>query len=116
VFHNLILNAIKYNDKPHKWVEIGSLPSRGMRMPSVPTFYVRDNGIGIRPHHMEMIFTMFKRLHPRDDYGGGTGAGLSIAKKIVERHGGTLWAESTYGAGSTFYFTLPGSATCYGGE
>jgi two-component system, chemotaxis family, sensor kinase Cph1 len=63
-----------------------------------------------------MIFTMFKRLHPSDDYGGGTGAGLSIAKKIIECHGGTLWVESTYGAGSTFYFTLPGSATRYGGE
>jgi signal transduction histidine kinase len=115
VFHNLILNAIKYNDKPHKWVEIGMLPSP-LGMTPLTTFYVRDNGLGIRPQHMEMIFTMFKRLHPRDDYGGGTGAGLTIAKKIIERHGGTLWVESTYGAGSTFYFTLSGSVTCYAEE
>jgi len=58
---------------------------------------------------------MFKRLHPRDDY-GGTGADLTIAKKIVERHGGALWVESTYGAGSTFYFTLSGSVARYEGE
>jgi len=113
VFHNLILNAIKYNDKPHKWVEIGMLPSPPPGMTPLATFYVRDNGLGIRPQHMEMIFTMFKRLHPRDDYGGGTGAGLTIAKKIIERHGGTLWVESTYGVGSTFYFTLSGSVTRY---
>jgi signal transduction histidine kinase len=116
VFHNLILNAIKYNDKPHKWMEIGALPSPSVEMTSVSTCYVRDNGIGIRPHHLETIFTMFKRLHPRDDYGGGTGTGLTIAKKIIERHGGSLWVESTYGEGSTFYFTLPGSVPCYGGE
>jgi chemotaxis family two-component system sensor kinase Cph1 len=115
VFHNLILNAIKYNDKPHKWVEIGALPSPSVGMTPVSTCYVRDNGIGIRPHHVEMIFAMFRRLHPHDDYGGGTGAGLTIAKKIVERHGGTLWVESTYGTGSTFYFTLPGSVVRYGG-
>jgi signal transduction histidine kinase len=116
VFHNLILNAIKYNDKPHKWVEIGALPSPSVGMTPVSTCYVRDNGIGIRPHQVAMIFTMFRRLHPHDDYGGGTGAGLTIAKKIVERHGGTLWVESTYGTGSTFYFTLPGSVARYGGE
>src|SRR5437660_5236238 len=116
VFHNLILNAIKYNDKSHRWVEIGALPSASVETPPGPTYYVRDNGIGIRPHHTEMIFAMFKRLHTRDDYGGGTGAGLTIAKKIIERHGGTLRVESTYGAGSTFYFTLPGSVTRYEGE
>jgi chemotaxis family two-component system sensor kinase Cph1 len=116
VFYNLILNAIKYNDKPHKWIEIGVLPSPPVGMTPISTFYIRDNGLGIRPQHMEMIFAMFKRLHPRDGYGGGTGAGLTIAKKIIERHGGTLWVESTYGAGSTFYFTLSGSVTRYEGE
>jgi signal transduction histidine kinase len=116
VFHNLILNAMKYNDKPQKWVEIGVLPSPSVGGTPGSTFYVRDNGLGIRPQHTEMIFAMFKRLHPRDAYGGGTGAGLTIAKKIIERHGGTLWVESTYGAGSTFYFTLSGSVTRYGDE
>jgi len=109
VFHNLILNAIKYNDKPHKWVEIGWCPTtvEAAGQPAY-TFYVRDNGIGIRPQHTEAIFAMFKRLHPRDAYGEGTGAGLTIVKRVVERHGGTIWVESTYGEGSTFFFTLPG--------
>jgi signal transduction histidine kinase len=100
VFHNLILNAIKYNDKSHKWVEISFFASAvkgddhtevrsgaGGTAP-VYTFYVRDNGIGIRPQHTEQIFAMFKRLHPHDAYGQGTGAGLSIARRVLERHGG----------------------------
>ncbi|QLE57070.1 ATP-binding protein [Nostoc sp. TCL26-01] len=102
VFSNLIANAIKYNDKPQKWIEIGYLEH-----PSpTTTFYVRDNGIGIREKHFEAIFRIFKRLHGPSKYGGGTGAGLTIAKKIVERHGGKIWLESIYGEGSTFYFTL----------
>ncbi|MBE9166823.1 GAF domain-containing protein [Pleurocapsales cyanobacterium LEGE 06147] len=115
LFSNLISNAIKYNDKSEKWVEIGfldeesptSLMSKEERR-SQPCliFYVKDNGIGIRQKHQESIFRIFKRLHPRNKYGGGTGAGLTIAKKIVERHDGKIWVKSTYGKGSTFYFTL----------
>ncbi|HYT95398.1 MAG TPA: PAS domain S-box protein [Gemmataceae bacterium] len=104
VFHNLITNAIKYNDKPQRWVEVGYREPEAPGQPTVLS--VRDNGIGIRAKHLEIIFRIFKRLHGRDQYGGGTGAGLSIAKRIVERHGGRIWAESTYGEGSTFYFTL----------
>jgi len=71
-----------------------------------PVFYVRDNGIGIKEKNLDSIFRIFKRLHGRDKFGGGTGAGLTITKKIVERHEGKLWVESTYGEGTTFFFTL----------
>jgi two-component system, chemotaxis family, sensor kinase Cph1 len=108
---NLISNAIKYNNKAEKWVEIGYLEpenswdsAQHARNPL--TFYVRDNGIGIGPEHVEKIFQIFRRLHGRDEFGGGTGAGLTIARKIVERHEGRIWLESTPGEGSTFYFTL----------
>lgn len=104
VFNNLIANAIKYNDKAEKWIEIGYIDNPAASV----TFYVRDNGIGIREKHFEAIFRIFKRLHGPSKYGGGTGAGLTIAKKIVERHRGKIWVESTYGRGSTFYFTLAG--------
>jgi light-regulated signal transduction histidine kinase (bacteriophytochrome) len=104
VFNNLITNAIKYNDKALKWIEIGYIQS-----PSGPiTFYVKDNGIGIQQKHFQTIFRIFKQLHKANKYGGGIGAGLTIAKKIVERHGGKIWVDSTYGEGSTFYFTLGG--------
>jgi two-component system, chemotaxis family, sensor kinase Cph1 len=104
VYSNLISNAVKYNNKPAKWVEIGYLESASPDVPLV--FYVKDNGIGIRTDYYETIFMIFKRLHKRDLFGGGTGAGLTITRKIVERHGGKIWVESVYGEGSTFYFTL----------
>ena len=111
VFTNLIGNAIKYNDNPEKWVEIGYLERETQESEDAPdeaiVFYIKDNGIGIREKHKEAIFRIFKRLHTANKYGGGTGAGLTIAKKIVERHGGKIWVESIYGEGSTFYFTLP---------
>ena len=117
VFRNLITNAAKYNDKTERFIEIGcktnGLPEgqaigdhRGAVDGTV--FYVKDNGIGIPEKHRDTIFRIFKRLHARDKFGGGTGAGMTIVKRIVERHGGEIWLESEPGEGSTFYFTLSG--------
>ena len=117
IFFNLMSNAVKYNDNQEKLIEIGcqkrdgddGLPGKIAKRDSVCVHYVRDNGIGIPEKHQDKVFTIFKRLHGRDKYGGGTGAGLTIVKKIVERHGGTIWLDATVGKGTTFYFTLPGS-------
>lgn len=118
LFSNLISNAFKYNDKLEKWVEIGFIDpvidveeyqkyySDRSDSEAPIIFYVKDNGIGIRAKHLETIFRIFKRLHAPNKYGGGTGAGLTIVKKIVERHNGQIWAESTFKCGTTFYFTL----------
>jgi two-component system, chemotaxis family, sensor kinase Cph1 len=115
LFTNLISNAIKYNNQTEKWVEIGyllpdeltpNLPESLNLNPPQTVFFIKDNGIGIRSHHLETIFKIFKRLHAPGAYGDGTGAGLTIAKKVVERHSGSIAVESTYGEGSTFYFTL----------
>ncbi len=104
VLVNLITNALKYNDKAQKRVEIGVATLRAAGdLPAIP---VRDNGIGIAERHKDAVFAMFKRLHGPSEYGGGTGAGLAIARKIIERHGGRVWLESTPGEGSTFFFTL----------
>lgn len=106
VFRNLITNAVKYNDKPEKIVEIGFI--KGMDAPhgrARDIFYVRDNGTGIAPEHHEDIFRMFRRLPSAMDE-EGSGAGLTFVKKIIERSGGRIWLESTPGQGTTFYFTL----------
>ncbi len=103
VFQNLISNAAKYNDKPSRWIGVGC-----DRSATPPIFYVRDNGIGIAPQHHENVFRIFKRLHEQNKYGGGTGAGLTIVRKIIERYGGHIWLESVPGEGTVFYFTLSG--------
>ncbi|GAA4504710.1 ATP-binding protein [Hymenobacter ginsengisoli] len=112
VFNNLLTNAIKYSDQPIKTVVVGQAPA-GLAVPGVANssayhiFYVQDFGIGIDPRHHESIFKLFKRLHAQEKYGGGTGAGLAIVKKMVEKHGGRLWVDSALGQGATFYFALP---------
>ncbi len=114
VFVNLLSNAFKYNDKPTVKIEIGWYPPHAVNRkahwpPDVTQhaiFYVKDNGIGIEARHAEQVYKMFKRLHGRDEYGGGTGAGLTIVKKLVERHGGAVWFDSEPGVGTTFYISL----------
>lgn len=101
VFQNLIANAIKFHSGKRPEIHVGV-----KRKNNNYQFSISDNGIGIDPKHFELIFVIFQRLHNRQEY-PGSGAGLAICKKIVERHGGTIWVESEVGRGSTFYFTIP---------
>lgn len=105
VFRALTTNALRYNDSPQPFAEI----TCDQGTPERPVFCIRDNGIGVPSAHYETIFGIFKRLHARDDYGGGTGSGLAISKRIVERHGGRIWLQSVVGQGSMFYFTVGGA-------
>jgi light-regulated signal transduction histidine kinase (bacteriophytochrome) len=116
IYSNLLTNAIKYTQKAQARIEVGYLAADDAApRPNAPAesagqaiFYVRDDGIGIERRHHEQVFRMFKRMHGRDDYGGGVGAGLTIVQKLVQRHGGQVWLDSVLGVGTTFYFTLPG--------
>jgi PAS domain S-box-containing protein len=107
VFRNLIINAVKYSDKPERVVEVGYI--KNMKDPlgnETDAFYVKDNGIGIAPEFHEAIFRIFKRLdNPTVNHEEGTGSGLTFVKKIIERHKGKIWLSSEPGVGTTFYFT-----------
>jgi PAS domain S-box-containing protein len=101
VFQNLLSNAIKFRSSERPDIHIGAQHQRSEWVISI-----RDNGIGIDSEYSERIFEVFRRLHTRKEY-PGTGIGLALCKKIVERHGGRIWVDSQFGKGSTFYFTLP---------
>jgi light-regulated signal transduction histidine kinase (bacteriophytochrome) len=101
VFQNLIQNALKYIEDQEPAVEIGCEETE-----DVFCISVKDNGIGIDPKFHDRIFLVFQRLHTRKEY-PGTGLGLALCKKILERHGGKIWVDSEPEQGSVFYFTLP---------
>lgn len=100
LLQNLVSNALKYRRDVPPQVHVNAANRDG-----VWAFSVSDNGIGIAPHHRDRIFQMFQRLHHRNEY-PGSGIGLAVCQKIVERHGGRIWVESEVGKGSTFHFTI----------
>ena len=101
LFQNLISNGIKFNGKEPPRVQVGAEQRDGRWH-----FWVRDNGVGFDPAEADRLFVIFQRLHSREEY-PGTGIGLAVCKKIVERHGGRIWVEAEAGRGATFRFTLP---------
>ena len=101
LFQNLISNAIKFRSHESPQIHVSARAEGNMWI-----FSVQDNGIGIDPQFFDRIFTIFQRLHGRNEY-PGTGIGLTVSKKIVERHGGRIWLESEPGRRTTFYFSIP---------
>jgi len=108
LFQNLIGNAIKFraDQPPQVHISVQQQENHSHGEAASWVFAVQDNGIGIEPRYFDRIFLIFQRLHNREEY-PGTGIGLAICKKIVERHGGQIWVESELGKGSTFRFTIP---------
>jgi light-regulated signal transduction histidine kinase (bacteriophytochrome) len=104
LFQNLISNSIKF----HRAGVVPEIKVSGVVKSNEWVFSVEDNGIGIDNEYFDKIFIIFQRLHKKTEY-GGTGIGLAICKKIIQRHGGRIWVESELGKGSKFFFSIPKS-------
>jgi signal transduction histidine kinase len=106
VFRNLLGNAVKFSGtKPAARIEVGSNAGTGTKKARMVTYFVKDNGVGFDMRYSDKLFGVFQRLHRAEDF-PGTGVGLALVRRIVERHGGTVWAEGALDAGATFYLTL----------
>jgi light-regulated signal transduction histidine kinase (bacteriophytochrome) len=104
VFTNLLSNAFKFtNHTKNPVIEVGCEQRNGEN-----TYFVRDNGVGFEMQYAERLFGVFQRLHPEGEF-EGNGVGLSIVQRIIERHGGRIWAEAELNKGATFFFTVPNS-------
>jgi light-regulated signal transduction histidine kinase (bacteriophytochrome) len=107
VFVNLLSNALKYSrPRDPAVVEVGVMRQAGE---ATPVYFVRDNGVGFDMHNADKLFGLFKRLHHVHEF-EGTGVGLATVRRIIERHGGRIWAEAAPDAGATFFFTVPPEA------
>ncbi len=111
LLERLFDNAVRFSQQTHRHLTFSAAAADDAEGLGLVTFAVRDDGIGVAPKHRVEIFDMFKRLHGLDKFGGGVGAGLAIARVIVERHGGQIWVEPCADGGSSFQFTLPGATT-----
>jgi len=100
---NLVSNAIKFtSNTPQAILQVGAEPLANDQW----AYYIKDNGVGFNMNYQAKLFGIFQRLHREDEF-EGTGVGLAIVRRILERHGGTVWAKSEVGKGATFYFSLP---------
>ena len=106
VFRNLLGNAVKFSrTRPDARIEIGSDASMDTAKPGMVLYFIKDNGVGFDMHYVDKLFGVFQRLHRMEDF-PGTGVGLALIRRIVERHGGKVWAEGVVDSGATFYLTL----------